>query len=146
MISTGRVLLMSMALATLTGVPAARAQSAEEAAVRAVEDRRIKALIDDDFAALEEIFADDLTYTHSNASVDTKRSYIDALRNGTTKYAAIDREQPVVRLYGDTAIFTGAATITMRGQPDPIRLRYTLVYVKRDGRWQAVAWQATRLP
>ncbi|HEX7087180.1 MAG TPA: nuclear transport factor 2 family protein [Vicinamibacterales bacterium] len=145
MIPTGRVLLIAAAL-TLVAVPGARAQSAEEAAVRAAEDRRIKALIDDDFAALEEVLADDLTYTHSNASVDTKASYIETLRKGTTKYAAIERDTPVVRLYGNTAILTGAATMTMRGQADPVRLRYTLVYVKRDGRWQAVAWQSTRLP
>lgn len=145
MIRTGRVLLIAAAL-TVVAVPGARAQSTEEAAVRAVEDRRIKALIDDDFAALEEIFADDLTYTHSNASVDTKASYIETLRKGTTKYAAIERDTPAVRLYGHTAILTGTATMTMRGQADPVRLRYTLVYVKRDGRWQAVAWQSTRLP
>ncbi len=145
MIATGCALLIAAAL-TLVAVPGARAQSAGEAAVRAAEDRRIKALIDDDFAALEEIFADDLTYTHSNASVDTKASYIETLRKGTTKYAAIERDTPAVRLYGNTAILTGTASMTMRGQADPVRLRYTLVYVKRDGRWQAVAWQSTRLP
>lgn len=134
------VLLLAM---VVTG---AAAQESDEAAVRAAEDRRIRALVEDDFAALEEILAEDLTYTHSNALVDTKASYIRTLRAGTTKYAAIDRDTPAVRLYGSTAVLTGTASMTMRGQADPVRLRYTLVYVKRNGRWQAVAWQSTRLP
>jgi hypothetical protein len=134
------------ALVMTVAVTGAAAQDGEEAAVRAAEDRRIRALVEDDFAALEEVLADDLTYTHSNALVDTKASYIRTLRAGTTKYAAIDRDTPSVRLYGTTAVLTGTASMTMRGLADPVRLRYTLVYVKRNGRWQAVAWQSTRLP
>ncbi len=120
--------------------------AADDKAVRQVEDRRIKALIDDDYAALEAVLADDLTYTHSNALVDTKASYIESLKSGKTKYVAIEREPAKVRIYGDTAVFTGGAEMTLRGQPATIRLRYTLVYVQRDGRWQMVAWQSTRLP
>ena len=52
----------------------------------------------------------------------------------------------MVRLYGDTAVITGAATIGLRGQAAPFTLRYTLVYVKREGQWRMVAWQSTRLP
>ena len=59
---------------------------------------------------------------------------------------SVDRGTPTVRVYGPTAVLTGSADMVLRGQPDTIRLRYTLVYAKRDGRWQMVAWQSTRLP
>jgi ketosteroid isomerase-like protein len=117
-----------------------------EQAVRQVEDRRIKALIDDDFATLDAVLADDLTYGHSNGVVDTKASYMETLRSGKTKYQTIERLPSVVRVYGDTAIVTGTATVGLRGQAAPFTLRYTLAYVMRDGQWRMVAWQSTRLP
>ena len=123
-----------------------RAQPTSEQAVRLVEDRRIKAMIDDDFATLEAVLADDLTYTHSSGVVDTKASYIETLRSGKTKYQTIERLPSVVRIYGDTAIITGTATVGLRGQAAPFTLRYTLAYVMRDGQWRMVAWQSTRLP
>jgi uncharacterized protein (TIGR02246 family) len=124
----------------------ALAQSPDEAAVRAVEDRRIKALVEDDFATLDAIFADDLHYTHSSTVVDDKTSYMAALRNGKTKYETIDREPARVRIYGDTALMTGTAVVGLRGRPEKLPLRYTLVYVRQGGQWRMVAWQSTRRP
>jgi hypothetical protein len=36
--------------------------------------------------------------------------------------------------------------VRVRGQQASFRVRFTDVYVKRDDRWQMVAWHATRLP
>lgn len=124
----------------------ALAQSSDEAAVRAVEDRRIKALVEDDFATLEAVFADDLHYTHSSTVVDDKASFMTALRTGKTKYETIDREPARVRIYGDTALMTGAAVVGLRGRAEKLKLRYTLVYVRQAGQWRMVAWQSTRRP
>jgi ketosteroid isomerase-like protein len=120
------------------------AQPADEAAVRAVEERRVKALMEDDFATLESIFGDDLHYTHSSAVVDDKASFMTALKTGKTKYENIERGPALVRLYGDTALMTGTALVRLRGRAEPLSLRYTLVYVKRAGEWKMVAWQSTR--
>lgn len=135
-------LFLFLGLVGLAG-PAA-AQPADETAVRAVEDRRIKALVDDDFATLDAIFADDLTYTHSSAVMDDKAAYMAALRSGKTKYETIDRGPATVRLYGDVAVMTGTAVVGLRGRADKLPLRYTLMYAKKSGRWQMVAWQSTR--
>lgn len=143
--ATTRVIVTAAVLLALAGV-GLRAQPPTEQAVRLIEDRRIKAMIDDDFATLDAVLADDLTYTHSNGVVDTKASYVETLRSGKTKYQTIERLPSVVRLYGNTAIITGTATVGLRGQAAPFTLRYTLAYVMRDGQWRMVAWQSTRLP
>lgn len=122
------------------------AQSADEVAVRAVEDRRIKALVEDDFATLDGIFADDLHYAHSSTVVDDKASFMAALRTGKTKYETIEREPVRVRIYGDTAVMTGTAMVGLRGRAEKLPLRYTLVYVRQGGQWRMVAWQSTRRP
>ncbi len=51
-----------------------------------------------------------------------------------------------VRAFGDAAVVTGRTTMTTGGaQPVTVRLRFTDVFIRRGGRWQAVASQATRL-
>jgi ketosteroid isomerase-like protein len=140
------LLLVSIVSALLAAPSQPAAQSSEDASVRAVEDRRIKALVDDDFTTLEAIFADDLHYTHSSAVVDDKASYMAALRSGKTKYETIEPGPVRVAIYGDTALMTGTAMVGLRGRPEKLPLRYTLVYVKQGGQWRMVAWQSTRMP
>jgi ketosteroid isomerase-like protein len=44
--------------------------------IKALEDRRYRAMIDGDTAVLDELCSDDLIYTHSKGDHDDKRSYI----------------------------------------------------------------------
>ena len=53
----------------------------------------------------------------------------------------------IVRVYGDTAVvhFTQKLTGPSKGQPLTLTFRYMDVFVLRDGRWQCVASQSTRV-
>jgi hypothetical protein len=54
-----------------------------------------------------------------------------------------------VRLYGDTAVVTGRyqnVVCTPQGEQPPKHARFIRVYVRRSGRWQNVAHQATGIP
>ena len=57
-----------------------------------------------DAAALDELLADSLLYTHSNGAVDTKASFIDALTSGRLKYRAVRRLEADVKTYEHAAI------------------------------------------
>ena len=61
--------------------------------IRALEDRRYQAMTDGDVVALEELFAADLVYTHSDAKTDTRQSYLDKLANGYFKYGPISHPE-----------------------------------------------------
>ncbi len=138
------LLLLSLHLAT----SAIRAASTAEAEVLSTERQRVAALVKNDLAALDRLLADDLTYTHSSALVETKAEYLSAIRSGKLKYHSLDHEQQRVRLYGDTAVLTGITKVfsTYHGKEGRPTLRFTIVYVKRAGRWQMVAWQSTGVP
>jgi ketosteroid isomerase-like protein len=144
------VLMTSMATAQSSspkgGQPTGGA--AAEEAVRAAELARFKAQTTGDLTALDALLGDDLVYTHSNALVDSKASYVESMRSGALKYQTIEPRDMKVRVYGTTAVITAAARITAisKGQPVDNQLRYTDVWVLRDGRWQMVGWQSTRLP
>ena len=116
--------------------------------IAALEDRRVAATVAADVATLEEVLADDLIYTHSSASVDTKTAYIDKLRSGSLSYISIERGPADIRIWGDTATVTGQAVlqISAEGNARQINISYLNVWVPIDGRWQMVAWQSTPRP
>jgi hypothetical protein len=124
-------------------------QKVEDELLR-TEVRRFEAMTQNDLDVLEQILADDLIYTHSNAKVDTKSQYLADLRAGVARYNSIKPEDVKVRLYnnGTVGIITGKATVevTTNGKASTLNLRYTDVYVKRKGKWQMVSWQSTKLP
>ena len=138
---------LAVACLAATSVPAA---GPDEAAVLAAQKERMQAMVRGDVEALGRLLPDDLTYTHASGVVDTKASLLASIKSGKLKYKSIDPGQPHVRIYGNTAVLTGTATVqvesTMAG-PAPFQIHFTDVYVKKGtGPWQAVAWQSTRPP
>lgn len=124
------------------------AQSAEEL-VRQADRRWAEATIKIDIPALEQVLADELTYTHSSGRTETKAEFINATKTGTLKYEAVDPEEVRARVHGDTAILTMVAAMRVRpagGQTNSFRARILRVYVRQKGQWRLAAHQSTRLP
>ena len=71
--------------------------------ILALENRRYKAMVEADRATLNELLADDLVYTHSNAVIDTKQSYIDGILGGRWAYAKAERPEENIAVFGDCA-------------------------------------------
>ena len=140
------VLLGAVALLAST-VLAQSGQVANE--VMTVEAARTAALERSDLAQLERIMADDVTYTHASGKVDTKKSYLDAIRSGQLRYISWQPKNLQVRMAGDAAVINGeykVKVIDSRVQASPfdINIFILTVYARRDGRWQQIAWQSTR--
>ena len=114
----------------------------------ALENQRTEAMIKQDAKALEEILADDLSYVHSSARVETKAEFISNVTSGRTRYRAMEQNDVKVRQYGDTAVVTGHANVHVEanGREVKFQIRFIDVYAKRDDVWRMVAWQSTRLP
>ena len=114
------------------------------------EKDRFAAMLKSDAATLGKLIADDVTYVHGSATMVTKAQFIGDLTSGAFKYVTITPEEKEwkVRVVGNVAIVNGAAAMRVvdHGKDQNIKIRYTNVQVNRDGRWQMVAWQATRLP
>ena len=113
-----------------------------------LDKKRMQAMAAKDIATLESILADDLVYTHSSARLDTKRSLIIGMTSGSTVYTSVEPSDVKAQDFGDTVVLTGACQIkvTANGTPNAFGVRFTDVYARRNGRWQMVTWQSTRLP
>lgn len=117
--------------------------------ILALENRRYKAMVEADAVALGELLADDLIYTHSNAIVDSKQSYIEGVLNKRWAYCAAERPQESIDVFGDAARVTGHVRLTLRnadGSTRSVNGRFLNLWLRRDGKWQLAAWQSTPIP
>ena len=115
-----------------------------EQEIRLVEDKRREALLRGDTTTLAQIFADDYTVVNQFGQVQTKPQMMSALKSGALKFESVVEEDVSTRVYGDAAVLSGRSTSKHEGR-ETTRLRFTRVYVKRQGHWQTVAYQVTRI-
>jgi ketosteroid isomerase-like protein len=118
-----------------------------EQEVRDMERQWRQAWLAADPVELDRIHADDYTAIPNIGSVSTKADVMADVRRGAFRYSRMEHSEMTVRIYGTTGVVVGR---TMneghRGNRDVGGdFRYTRIYVKRDGRWQAVLAQYTRI-
>ena len=149
-------LVRLFALFAVLGLDAAGAAAAQECSGTITADEAMKAetaryaaQTSNDFAAMEKLFGNDLTYNHSSAASDDKAKYIDAMRSGRTKYRKMTPNGDLkTRTYGCIAIITGTAVyeVTAGGQDRTVPLRFTAIWAKRPSGVEFVSWQSTGIP
>jgi ketosteroid isomerase-like protein len=120
----------------------------QEKEILALEDVRFKAMMSGDVKLLDGLLHEDLIYTHSSAVLDTKASYLEAIRTGKTHYRSQKRFEERVRMCGDCALVTGRAEmeVEVNGAHKTLHLRYLDVWTKTPQGWKFVAWQSTGIP
>ncbi len=113
-----------------------------------LEEQRWVALIGNDVDTLDQLVHPSLSYTHSNALVDTKQSWIDSVSSGSVDYRSVEREDLAMITSGSTAVITGKATFVVGVHDREITVvaRFTAVWVYEEDRWQFFAWQNTPIP
>jgi ketosteroid isomerase-like protein len=99
------------------------------------------ALIKADVAAFSRCIADDWILTYSDGTLVTKPMALADLKEGELKIESFRLDDVSVRVYSDAAIVIGKITekSSFRDKDTSGKRRFTDVFVKRDGRWQAVA-------
>ena len=137
------LLLLSLGTRALTAQEPPGGPAADS--VRAAESARREALLRADTAALSRLIADEFFEISRLGTVRTRAQNIHDVQSGELRLTSIRQDSLAVRIYGDVAILTGIAdnTGTFRGFPFSGKIRYMRVFVRRDGRWQAVAMEQT---
>jgi ketosteroid isomerase-like protein len=140
--------LVLLAVLGLTGPFQLRAQegTGPEREVMQAHRARYAALVAQDVAALTPLLADEFEYCNSGGQVQKKQAYLDAIRAGLPRW--LDIKEPVVNaaVYGNTAIVVSQNVPKVQsgnGPPNESPHRTLEVWVKRDGRWQIMQYQAT---
>lgn len=101
----------------------------------------VDAVLHKDIEALDRILAEDYIVITELGEVVDKRRVLDENRSPNLAFTDIENDEVRVRIFGDAAVVTGRLRVKGRagGKPFSGPSRYTDVYVKRSGRWVAVA-------
>lgn len=113
-----------------------------------VEKAWNEALISKDLGTVNRIMADEWTGIDFRGATVTKDETLAQLRSGESRNEYVELgDDIIVRVYGDTAVVIGSDTekSVYQGENSSGRYAFTDVFVKRDGRWQAVASQSTKI-
>jgi ketosteroid isomerase-like protein len=113
-----------------------------------LEDRRYAAMVEADLDALDELLSDDVMYAHSDATVDSKASYLELMRNRTLVYHSLEHTTETVVSRPGVVVVGGtmSGSIHMHGAAKTLNSRVAAVWVAEGDRWRLLVFQPTKIP
>lgn len=101
-----------------------------------------------DLNALERLYADNYTHSHTTGLVQSKAEYMERLKTGESQLKSIDFSNLTVHLFnGPTATVTGHVRIVSNhGGPFANDDTFLEVWVLEKGSWRCAAWAQARHP
>ena len=134
-----------LVLLSAAALSAAAPTGAQEKEVMAAMNAWFQATAKQDIPALQKLLHDELTYTHSSATTQTKAEVLKDVQEGRGP-AGIELADTTVRVYDNTALVKAMVTVRSRNAnaPPAAPLSILHVLVKGPQGWQVVARQATR--
>lgn len=120
------------------------AQTNPEVELKKLEREWFDAIGKKDVIKLQGMIAHDFVATGVDGAVLTRDQLLAQLKSNATATNAVESREFRLRLYGQTAVINGVAAYERDGRALG-DCRHTGIWVKRQGRWQAVSWQTTQL-
>jgi hypothetical protein len=147
-ITTG-ALLTALLFGTIAAGAEKASRTAEE--LKTLLHEFLNAAGQNDKSVFERFFADDLIYTRSAGVTISKADIMKGLNEPPKPdepKTTYDADDITVHDYGNMAVlnFRLIQHEERSGKTETNYFRNTGTFLKRNGRWQAVAWQATRVP
>jgi ketosteroid isomerase-like protein len=148
-----RILLSSILLLSIACELRAQTPAPDAAELTKLLQDFLAGASKNDLATHDRFWADELVYTSALGRRKGKADIMRELRaeqtpkpeDGTTVYTA---EEIRIQQYGDTAIvaFRLVGNTDKAGTKTVANYLNTGTFLKRNGKWQVVAWQATAMP
>jgi hypothetical protein len=116
--------------------------------LRDIQQQLARAWVERDRAFIERILAPEWSVTQANGSILSRANVLgSAFETGALRVTSMVVDDVTVRIFGTTAVVRGrtVATGTDKDLVINVRMRFTDVFLKRSGEWQAVASHASLL-
>ncbi len=139
------------ALAASVAVPASAAQrlpvKSDQEILIELEQGWNEAFYRKDVAFIEGLLADEFTATYDDGSRGDRARELALTAEFNQQVESAIQEEFTVRVYRETAVvwFTLRLVGIRQGERAEVTFRYTDVWVLRDGRWQCVSTQSTKV-
>ena len=130
-----------------SGFAAAQAQPTDEQTLVELERAWNDAFYKKDIEFLDSILAEEFVATYDDGTLGDRNRELELSAAFNQRVISANQEDFTVRVYGDAAVvwFTLRLVGLRQGQRAEVAFRYTDVWVRRDGRWQCVSTQSTRI-
>jgi ketosteroid isomerase-like protein len=142
------LVLPALALGLLAAVSAFALSAEEEVVAKRVEAFRT-AQIAQDANALDELTAPELSYSHSDARVEDRATFIKNATSGKSKTLSLQYKDPTIRVVGDVAIvrfhWIGESEAVADGKKSSTNLHILMNWQKQAGTWKLLTRAATKL-
>jgi len=140
--------LPAFAIGLLGIVPAFAASADEDVVAKNVEAFRA-AQIAADAKALGALCAAELSYSHSDARVEDKATFVANATNGKSKFLSLAYQDTKIRVVGPAAIvrfhWVGEAENVADGKKTATNLHILMNWQKQDADWKLLSRASTKL-
>ena len=137
---------LALALISVSDVPAF-AGADEDAIAKSLEAFRAAQAAGNP-EVIASICAEELSYSHSNAHIDTKASLLNGIATANYKWSSLAYKDPSIRVVGPAAIvrfnFVGEQEFT-DGKKTPQNLHILMNWQKQGNDWKLLSRAATKL-
>jgi ketosteroid isomerase-like protein len=106
-----------------------------------------RAMVANDPDSIAKYMADEWAIVGPDGRVGDKARFLELVRSGDLVHDVMETHEPVIRIYGDSAVVIarGVSGGRYRGQPFHLVERVSCVFVRKDGRWSCVLTHLSQL-
>jgi ketosteroid isomerase-like protein len=146
---TGHFAGLGLVAIGLLGARAVQALSANEEAVAKRLEAFRAAQFAHDAKALGGLCAEELSYSHSDAHVEDKPTFIKNATSDNSKFLSLEYKDPWIRVVGDTAIvrfhWVAESESLPEGKKSSTNLHILMIWKDQGGEWKLLARASTKL-
>lgn len=116
--------------------------------ILAIKRQYDEAQLKNDGGWFQRMFAEDYIFVLPDSTVVTKAEFVKDLQSRDLVWESVSGRDMRVRIYRDTAVVIGQffGKGRYKGKVLDERQQFTSVWIKRNGRWQAISEHASSLP
>ena len=142
------LVLPALAVGLVGVVPALAGSADEDAVAKNVEAFRL-AQIAADAKAFDALCAAELSYSHSDARVEDKATFIKNATAGKSKFVSLKYDEPWISIVGDVAIvrfhWMGESETIPDGKKSSTNLHILMNWQKQAGEWKLLSRASTKI-
>jgi ketosteroid isomerase-like protein len=146
---TGHMPAITLVAMGLLGARAARAVSADEETVAKSLEAFRAAQFAHDAKGLEALCAEQLSYSHSDAHIEDKPTFIKNATTSASKFVSLEYKDPWIRVVGDDAIvrfhWVAESETIPEGKKSSTNLHILMIWQKQAGEWKLLARASAKL-
>ncbi len=146
---TGRLPVLGLVAVGLLRTGTAEALTADEETVAKRLEAFRAAQVAADAKAFDELCAAELSYSHSDAHVEDKATFIKNATAGRSKFLSLEYKDPWIRVVGDAAIvrfhWVAESEAVADGKKSSTNLHILMNWQKQGGDWKLLSRASTKL-